>query len=160
MKNNILGHILYSNIAILDVLWGQRIKQNQVASASELLENQWNDLLFFKIIPSHFCRASEASKIDFFKKPIWKVDRTGYLDWGWLQICSFCLLLNSTILWWHEMENLKPRSSGFVICTRRCAKNQDKWFIIMKKLIFAMLFILTMNRKIWLQRYVFFPRNN
>ena len=51
----------------LDVLWGQGIKQNQVASASELLKNQWNDLLFFKIIPSHFCRASEASKIDFFK---------------------------------------------------------------------------------------------
>ena len=35
----------------------------QVASTSELLENQRNDLVFFKIIPSHFCRASEASKI-------------------------------------------------------------------------------------------------
>jgi hypothetical protein len=34
-----------------------------VASASELLESQRNYLLFFKIIPSHFCRASEASKI-------------------------------------------------------------------------------------------------
>ena len=35
---------------ILDVLWGQQ-----------------TDLVFFKIIPSHFCRASEASKIDCFK---------------------------------------------------------------------------------------------
>jgi hypothetical protein len=48
-------------------LWGQSIKLAQVASASELLENQQNDLVFFKIIPSHFCRASEASKIDCFK---------------------------------------------------------------------------------------------
>jgi hypothetical protein len=52
---------------LLDVLWGQLIKLAQVASISELLENQWNDLVFFKIIPSHFCRASEASKIDCFK---------------------------------------------------------------------------------------------
>jgi hypothetical protein len=37
------------------------------ASTSELLENQRNDLVFFKIIPSHFFRASEASKIDRFK---------------------------------------------------------------------------------------------
>ena len=48
----------------LDVLWGQPIKLAQVASTSELLENQQNDLVFFKIIPSHFCRSSEASKID------------------------------------------------------------------------------------------------
>ena len=39
----------------------------QVAFISELLENQRNDLVFFKIIPSHFCSASEASKIDRFK---------------------------------------------------------------------------------------------
>ena len=51
----------------LDVLGGQPIKLAQVASTSELLENQQNDLVFFKIIPSHFCRASEASKIDCFK---------------------------------------------------------------------------------------------
>ena len=38
---------------ILDVLWGQPIKLNQVASNSELRENQWNDLLFFEIVPSH-----------------------------------------------------------------------------------------------------------
>jgi hypothetical protein len=42
----------------VDVLWGQRIKLAQVASTSELLENQRNDLVFFKIIPAHFCRAS------------------------------------------------------------------------------------------------------
>jgi hypothetical protein len=52
---------------VVDVLWGQPIKLVQVASTSELLENQRNDLVFFKIIPSHFCRASEASKIDCFK---------------------------------------------------------------------------------------------
>ena len=48
---------------VVDVLWGQPIKLAQVASTSELLKNQRNDLAFFKIIPSHFCRASEASKI-------------------------------------------------------------------------------------------------
>ena len=52
---------------ILDVLWGQPIKLAQVASTSELLENQRNHLVFIKIIPSHFCRASEASEIDCFK---------------------------------------------------------------------------------------------
>ena len=30
----------------IDVLWGQRIKLIQVASDSELHENQWNDLFF------------------------------------------------------------------------------------------------------------------
>ena len=45
---------------LLDVLWGQPIKLIQVAPTSELRENQRNDLLFFEIIPSHFCRASEA----------------------------------------------------------------------------------------------------
>ena len=44
---------------IIDVLWGQPIKLVQVASTSELHENQRNDLVFFKINPSHFCRASE-----------------------------------------------------------------------------------------------------
>ena len=52
---------------LLDVLWGQPIKLAQVASTSELLENQRNDLVFFKLNPSHFCRASEASKTDCFK---------------------------------------------------------------------------------------------
>jgi hypothetical protein len=33
-------------------LWGQPIKLIQVASNSELRENQWNDLLFFEIVPS------------------------------------------------------------------------------------------------------------
>ena len=65
---------------LLDVLWGQPIKLAQVASTSELLQNQWNDLVFFKIIPSHFCRASEASKIKYEKFgpkiliPRWKMD--------------------------------------------------------------------------------------
>ena len=34
----------------IDVLWGQPIKLAQVASTSELNENQWNDLLFFEIV--------------------------------------------------------------------------------------------------------------
>jgi hypothetical protein len=54
-----------SLIYTLDVLWGQPINLIQVASNSEL--NQWNDLLFFEIVPSHCFGASEASKIDCFK---------------------------------------------------------------------------------------------
>jgi hypothetical protein len=38
-----------------------------VASNSDLRENQWNDLLFFKIVPSHCFGASEASKNDCLK---------------------------------------------------------------------------------------------
>jgi hypothetical protein len=45
---------------ILDVLWGEPIKLIQVASNSELRENQWNDLLFFEIVPSHCFGASEV----------------------------------------------------------------------------------------------------
>ena len=45
---------------ILDVLWGKPIKLIQVASTSELYENQRNDLLFFEIVPCHCCGASEA----------------------------------------------------------------------------------------------------
>ena len=45
---------------LLDVLWGQPIKLIQVASNSELRENQWNDLLFFEIVPSHCFGASEV----------------------------------------------------------------------------------------------------
>jgi hypothetical protein len=52
---------------LVDVLWGQPIKLIEVASISELRENQWNDLLFFEIVPSHCFGASEASKIDCFK---------------------------------------------------------------------------------------------
>jgi hypothetical protein len=37
----------YATQCILDVLWGQPNKLIQVASNSELRENQWNDLLFF-----------------------------------------------------------------------------------------------------------------
>ena len=38
-----------------------------IVASSELHESWWNNHVFFKIIPSHFCRASEASKIDCFK---------------------------------------------------------------------------------------------
>ena len=45
---------------LLDVLWGQPIKLVQVAFNSELRKNQWNNLLFFEIVPSHYFGASEA----------------------------------------------------------------------------------------------------
>ena len=51
---------LNGNTYVVDVLWGQRIKLIQVAYNSELRENQWNDLLFFKIVPSHCFGASEV----------------------------------------------------------------------------------------------------
>ena len=51
--------ITYSTY-IIDVLWGQMIKLIQVACNSELCENQWNDLLFFEIVPSHCFGASEV----------------------------------------------------------------------------------------------------
>ena len=54
-------------VHIIDVLWGQPIKLIQVASNSKLRETQWNNLLFFEIIPSHCFGASEASKIDSLK---------------------------------------------------------------------------------------------
>ena len=40
---------------------GQLIKLIQVASTSELRDNQRNDLVFFEIVPSHFCGASGRS---------------------------------------------------------------------------------------------------
>ena len=69
------GHVIWTGLGptfmaaqyLVDVLWGQRIKLIQVASNSELRENQWNDLLFFEIVPSHCFGASEASKIDWLK---------------------------------------------------------------------------------------------
>ena len=39
-------------------LWGQPIKLVHTVTSSELHESWQNDLVFFKIIPSHFCRAS------------------------------------------------------------------------------------------------------
>ena len=48
------------SICSIDVLWGQQIKLIQVASNPELRENQWNDLLFFEIVPSHCFGASEV----------------------------------------------------------------------------------------------------
>ena len=64
-----------TNTYIIDVLLGQPIKFIQVASNSELCENQWkwNDLLFFEIVHSHCFRASEASNLDCFKKLSMKV---------------------------------------------------------------------------------------
>ena len=51
-----VANIMYT----LDVLWVQPIRLIQVASNLELRENQWNDLLFFKIVPSHCFGASEV----------------------------------------------------------------------------------------------------
>ena len=53
---------------VLDALWGQPIKLIQVASNSELRENQWNELLFFEIVPSYCFGTSEASIIGCLKK--------------------------------------------------------------------------------------------
>ena len=45
---------------VVDVLWGQPIKLIEVASNLELCEIQWNNLLFFEIVPSHCLGASEV----------------------------------------------------------------------------------------------------
>ena len=66
-NNLVLFFVVKEGCYLVDILWGQPIKLIQVASTSELLENQRNDLVFFKIIPSHFCRVSELSKIEYEK---------------------------------------------------------------------------------------------
>ena len=48
---------------IVDVLWGQPIKLIQVASNSELQENQWKDLLLIEIVPSHWFGAYSVDSI-------------------------------------------------------------------------------------------------
>ena len=50
----------FSGTCLLNVLWGQWIKLIQVVFSLELLENQWNDLLFIEIVPSHCFGASEV----------------------------------------------------------------------------------------------------
>ena len=55
-----LGGVACYHTYLLDVLWGQPIKLAQVASTSELHENQRNDLLFFEIVPGHSCGASDV----------------------------------------------------------------------------------------------------
>ena len=69
-----------STTYLLDVLWGQPIKLAQVASTSELHENQRNDLLFFEIVPSHCFGASEASKIKFWTKNFNSSSKNRYFD--------------------------------------------------------------------------------
>jgi hypothetical protein len=46
-------------------LWGQPIKLIQVASNPELPKNQWNDLLFFEIVPSQKPQKLTALKIKY-----------------------------------------------------------------------------------------------
>jgi hypothetical protein len=58
-----LSQIAYDFLHIgylLDVLWGQLIKPIQMASNSELRENQWNNLRFFEIVPSYCLVTSEV----------------------------------------------------------------------------------------------------
>ena len=50
----------------LDVLWSQPIKLAQMASTSELQENQQNDLLFFEIVFCHYRGASEVQTQNYF----------------------------------------------------------------------------------------------
>ena len=49
----------------VDALRVQPIKVIQVASTSELCENQRNNLLSFEIVPCYFCRASEVQYIRY-----------------------------------------------------------------------------------------------
>ena len=71
----VLAHSLYYNWAymnictryILDVLCRQQIKLFQVVSTSEFHEYWWNHLKNIFLVPAAFCRASEASNIDYFK---------------------------------------------------------------------------------------------
>ena len=48
---------------VLDILWGQPIKLIQVASNSELHENQLKDLRFFEILPSICARTELADSM-------------------------------------------------------------------------------------------------
>ena len=64
---------LWNGWYILDILWGQLIKLVQVASTSELRENQRNDLLFFEIVPcsKNIKKRGSPPYVDFgtWKKP-------------------------------------------------------------------------------------------
>ena len=51
----------------VDVLLGQSIKLIQVVSTSKFHEYWWIHFGFIFFVPSTCCRASEASKIDYFK---------------------------------------------------------------------------------------------
>ena len=63
---------IYSRV---DVLWGQPIKFIQVASNSELRENQRNDLLFFEIVPCDFFGASEVQRVPALRA-FWDLEKT------------------------------------------------------------------------------------
>ena len=58
----------FSTQCSIDVLWGQLIKLIQVASTSELLENQRNNLVFFKIINQ---RVKSSPPILFYSVSLW-----------------------------------------------------------------------------------------
>ena len=57
----------YVSTYLLDVLWGQPIKQNQVASTSELLENQQKDLFSSKSFPHIPARPQKPKKLTALK---------------------------------------------------------------------------------------------
>ena len=72
MNNKFWLHCRHNCIGYpLDVLWGQPIKLIQVVSPSEFHEYWWKDFGFIFFVPSTCCRASEASKIDYFKNEVW-----------------------------------------------------------------------------------------
>ena len=54
------------NITPPNFLWGQAIKLAQVASTSELHENQRNDLLFYEMVSCHSRGASEVQTQNYF----------------------------------------------------------------------------------------------
>ena len=54
----------------VEVVRGQPIQLIHVISTSEFLKYQWKDLVFVKIFPSYFGR---ASKFDWLKNWVWKI---------------------------------------------------------------------------------------
>ena len=58
LEQSFNGWVIFLYYSV-DVFWGKSSKLAQVASTSELRENQQNNLLFFEIVPSHFCGALE-----------------------------------------------------------------------------------------------------
>ena len=67
--------VSYSKLALVDVMRGQLIKLIHVVTFSELQGSWWNDLVFFKIILSHFVRALKPQKLTASKSILPKRDK-------------------------------------------------------------------------------------
>ena len=71
LASNDFSDFRWKKVRGVDVLCRQQIELFQVVSTSEFLEYWWNDLDFIFFVPPTCCRASEASKIDYFKNKVW-----------------------------------------------------------------------------------------